>query len=135
MNKILKTLSLTIMLISPLLTGCKNVDQPKKYEVTFTLNHDEFVINEGFAIIGDFCEYGEVGEGLSDEAIILNWVDNGLYRGEKTFNEPTTLNYKLVKFANDMIFNRITEIENIPDRILVVESDDVSIHLEWEKLE
>lgn len=135
MNKILKSFSLLLMLVCPLLSGCKDSDKPKKYEVTFILNHDDYVINEGFAVIGDFCDYGEVGESLSDDAIILDWKDNGLYRGERVFDEPTTLNYKLVKFANDMIFNRITEIENIPDRILVVESDDVNIHLEWEKLE
>lgn len=135
MKKIFKSLSLLMLLVCPLLSGCKDLDTPKKYEVTFILNHDDYVINEGFAVIGDFCDWGKPGESLSDDAIILDWRDNGLYRGERVFDEPMVMEYKLVKFFYDMIYNIIDVVENIPNRILAIESEDVNIHLEWEKLE
>lgn len=45
------------------------------------------------------------------------------------------MNYKIVQYGNNILDNRIIEIENIPNRIIVVDSSDVTVNLRWESLD
>lgn len=135
MRKSLKILPLFFIPLTPLISGCSPESGTDKYRVKFVLSDDSVLVNIGFAIIGDFCNWGNVNEELSDDAIILECFDKGLYSGEKTFNTSITMNYKIVQYGNNILDNRIIEIENIPNRIIVVDSSDVTVNLRWESLD
>ena len=135
MKTLLKTLPLLLLTLCPL-AGCSSPEtNSTQSRVSFTLSREGVFVNIGFAIIGDFCGWGKVNEELSDEAIRLEWIDNGLYRGTKLFDKSKTIHYKLVEYGDDLLYDRIIEIENIPERVLTINSDDVSVVLRWEQLD
>ena len=131
MKKIFKILPLLLLSLFPL-TSCNSPETNEdKCEVKFTLDREGVFVNIGFAIIGDFCNWGKVNEELSEDAIILELIDNNLYKGSKYFEKSTTIHYKLVEYGNNLLDNRIIEIEDVPERILTVNSDSVNIVLNW----
>lgn len=134
MKKMYKTLPILLMSLCPLISGCSPEESGSQCEIRFTLSYEGTLVNIGFAVIGDFCNWGEVNEELSDDAVILEMVDKDLYRGSKYFDKSSTIHYKLVQYGNNILDNRIIEIENVPDRIITIESGYTTINLRWGEL-
>ena len=135
MKKLFKILPILLLPLCLFMSSCVSEADKDSYKIRFTFTCEGLHINIGYAIIGDFCNWGNVNDELSDDAVVLEFIDEGLYKGEKTFDKPTTINYKLVQYGDSILDNRIIEIEDVPNRTITVDSNDVSVSLRWGELD